>query len=465
MSLRGIIAKGESVRLLPQIAAALLAAAPVPALAQTLGQTVPEAALLRPADTAAQETAALAEAEPSGAIPAPAPEIAPAAPDPRAVLPKTGEPASADPAADAAADPAPATGEPLPAEAAGLLPADAASAAATPADAAPLDADAPLPPGILPPDAASDTPAATPTDAATGTPETAAAQPPAEPADAPLATGPQLPAPDTKSRRCTIDRRSCIEVETYVADVCTTIERASAENRLDPNFLARLLWKESLFEPEAVSPVGALGIAQFMPETARIRKLDDPLNPAKAIHASADYLRYLIDGFGNMGLAAVAYNGGERRALNFYNGGTVLPYETQDYVEAITGHNAWKWRDEPPAEVDLRLDKQASFRDACIKLAGNRSLKEFGTKARSWPWGVILASHPQQSGAQKQVSQLNRQLRPILGGKRVSYVRKSLTGSGRKVYTAQVGYSSRAQANAFCTQLRAVGGRCIVLKN
>ncbi|WP_052513230.1 lytic transglycosylase domain-containing protein [Paracoccus sanguinis] len=276
--------------------------------------------------------------------------------------------------------------------------------------------------------------------------------------------GPHQPA-DPRTERCTADRRSCIKVASYVSDVCTVIERAATENRLDPNFLARLLWKESMFEPEAVSPVGAQGIAQFMPETARIRRLDDPFNPAKAIHASADYLRYLIDGFGNMGLAAVAYNGGEARALRFYNGGQVLPYETQDYVEAITGHNAWKWRDEPPGTLDLRLDKERPFREACIKLAGNRSLKEFTTKQRAWPWGVILASHPKQSGAQSQVSRLNRQLRPILGGKRVSYVRKTMTGSGRKVYTAQIGYSSRGEANAFCNQFRALGGRCIVLKN
>ena len=144
-----------------------------------------------------------------------------------------------------------------------------------------------------------------------------------------------LPAPRlTENRRCTDDGRSCIEAATYVADVCTTIERAAADNRLDPNFLARLLWKESLFEPDAVSPVGALGIAQFMPETARIRKLDDPFNPAKAIHASATYLAYLADGFGNIGLAAVAYNGGEGRAMRFFNGSQVLPYETLDVLKA-----------------------------------------------------------------------------------------------------------------------------------
>ena len=53
----------------------------------------------------------------------------------------------------------------------------------------------------------------------------------------------------------------------------------------------------------------------------------------------------------------------------------------------------------------------------------------------------------------------------LKGGKRVSYVRKTLGGSGRRVYTAQIGYSSRGEANAFCSQFRALGGRCIVLKN
>ncbi|MFC0811329.1 transglycosylase SLT domain-containing protein [Paracoccus panacisoli] len=392
-----------------------------------------------------------------------------AAPTPGAAAPTPAEEAAAPTPAEEAPTPAasPDTTAPAPqAEVspdAGLPPEDAAAGAApapAPATAAAPATDAPAP--------ATDTnPPAT---AAANAPARAADPAPEAPADPtasappPAMAGPHQPA-DTRTERCTADRRSCIKVASYVSDVCTVIERAATENRLDPNFLARLLWKESMFEPEAVSPVGAQGIAQFMPETARIRRLDDPFNPAKAIHASADYLRYLIDGFGNMGLAAVAYNGGEGRALRFYNGGQVLPYETQDYVEAITGHNAWKWRDEPPGTLDLRLDKDRPFREACIKLAGNRSLKEFTTKQRAWPWGVILASHPKQSGAQSQVSRLNRQLRPILGGKRVSYVRKTMTGSGRKVYTAQIGYSSRGEANAFCNQFRALGGRCIVLKN
>lgn len=283
-----------------------------------------------------------------------------------------------------------------------------------------------------------------------------------EAVDARAGRAPVTPPP---TQRCTDDGSYCIAVETYVADVCTTIERAASTNGLDPHFLARLLWKESLFEPAALSPVGAQGIAQFMPETARIVGLDDPFNPAKAIVAAAAYLRRLSDGFGNLGLAAIAYNGGENRAARFIGGGTTLPYETQDYVEAITGHDAWKWRDNPPPVADFRLQGDAPFRDACITLAGNRTLKEFRTPDRAWPWGVILASHPQQSGAAKQVNALNRKLRPILGGKRVAYVRKKISGMPKAVYTAQIGYENKAQANAFCLRLKQLGGRCIVLRN
>ncbi|MRX50896.1 transglycosylase SLT domain-containing protein [Paracoccus sp. S-4012] len=278
---------------------------------------------------------------------------------------------------------------------------------------------------------------------------------------------PQPPAADSPDRRCTADGSLCIAAATYVADVCGAIEAQASENALDPHFLARLLWKESLFEPSAVSPAGAQGIAQFMPGTARIVGLDDPFNPAKAITHSARYLRKLTEVFGNIGLAAVAYNGGERRAATFLGGGTVLPWETHDYVEAITGHNAWKWRDDPPeiATLDLRLKGETPFLDACIELAGNRTLKEFRAPESASPWGVILASHPRQSGASAQAERLNRALRPVIGDMRVAHVRKRMPGQRRAVYTAQIGFDSRAEANRMCVRLRAAGATCIVLRN
>ncbi len=268
--------------------------------------------------------------------------------------------------------------------------------------------------------------------------------------------------------RCTDDGRDCVARASYAADVCKLIERTASENRLDPSFLARLLWKESRFEPSAVSPAGALGIAQFMPGTADLYWLDDPFNPAQAIRKAAWYLGQLRDRFGNIGLAAVAYNGGENRAARFVAQSTTLPYETVDYVESITGFSAHRWRDNPPPAGDLRLalDPDQPFRPACERMAGDRTLREFTTQPPAMPWGVIVASHPSQAGAAQQVARLNRTLRPILDdGARVGYVRKRMNGMPRSVFTAQVGYNTRTEAARFCTRFQRLGGRCLVLKN
>ncbi|WP_410218076.1 lytic transglycosylase domain-containing protein [Paracoccus sp. (in: a-proteobacteria)] len=271
--------------------------------------------------------------------------------------------------------------------------------------------------------------------------------------------------PDT---RCTDDGRDCVAKDSYVPDVCKLIERNASEQGLDPAFLARLLWKESRFEPSAVSPAGALGIAQFMPGTAELYWLDDPFNPALAIRKAAWYLSQLSQRFGNIGLAAVAYNGGENRAARFIAQQTTLPFETVDYVEAITGFSAHRWRDSPPAPADLKLalTPDMAFRPACEKMAGDRNLREFTTQPPAMPWGVIVASHPSQAGAAQQVARLNRTLRPILDdGARVGYVRKRINGMPRAVYTAQVGYRSRTEAATFCARFQRLGGRCIVLRN
>ena len=156
---------------------------------------------------------------------------------------------------------------------------------------------------------------------------------------------------------CTPDRAHCVAESTYIPDVCRLIEAAARESGLDRDFFARLLWKESLFDAAAVSPAGAQGIAQFMPETAKLRGLGDAFNPAEALVASARYLSELSRDLGNIGLAAVAYNGGEARAARFIAAEAGLPLETRAYVRAITGHSAETWRDAPPASVDLALDK------------------------------------------------------------------------------------------------------------
>jgi len=103
--------------------------------------------------------------------------------------------------------------------------------------------------------------------------------------------------------------------------------------------------QESGFNQNAVSPVGAQGVAQFMPQTAARMRLSDPFDPLQAVHASAQLLRNLLEQFGNkLGLAAAAYNAGPKRVQDWLSKRGKLPQETRDYVQRITGRNAEEWK-------------------------------------------------------------------------------------------------------------------------
>lgn len=267
------------------------------------------------------------------------------------------------------------------------------------------------------------------------------------------------------SRRCTADGTACIRRATYIPDVCRMLETAARANALDPHFLARLIWKESLFDASAISPAGAQGIAQFMPGTAALRGLRDPFNPAEALHASAEYLAEMRQSYGNIGLAAIAYNGGEARAERFIAKAGGLPAETRAYVQAITGHGAEVWRDAPPEAVDLALAPERAFQPACIALAANRRLRAFSTAPPVLPWGVIVASHRDRAGAERQAGRLRNRHATVLGDETVTYTHSRVPGMPRRLYMAQIGRTSRAEADALCNRLRRTGGDCMVLRN
>ena len=125
--------------------------------------------------------------------------------------------------------------------------------------------------------------------------------------------------------------------------VCQTIADAAAANGLPASFLARLLWIESGFRSSVVSPAGAIGVAQFMPQTAIERGLSDPRDPLQAIYHAASLLIDLDRQFGNLGLAAAAYNAGAARVTKWLQGQSGLPLETEVYVRAITGRRAEDW--------------------------------------------------------------------------------------------------------------------------
>src|ERR1044072_5108635 len=102
----------------------------------------------------------------------------------------------------------------------------------------------------------------------------------------------------------------------------------AAGNDLPLRFLTTLSWQESRFDHEAISPVGAMGIAQFMPDTAEGMGLGDAFDGREALPASGKLLRTLTERFGNLGLAAAAYNAGPKRVSDWLAQRSGLPRET-----------------------------------------------------------------------------------------------------------------------------------------
>jgi soluble lytic murein transglycosylase-like protein len=112
------------------------------------------------------------------------------------------------------------------------------------------------------------------------------------------------------------------------------IEEASQQFGVDPKLIQAVIHVESNFDPQAISPKGAQGLMQLMPQTARELQVFDPFSPRDNIVGGARYLRYLLDLFNqDVSLALAAYNAGPEK-VNLYHG--VPPYlETQTYVQKV----------------------------------------------------------------------------------------------------------------------------------
>lgn len=268
------------------------------------------------------------------------------------------------------------------------------------------------------------------------------------------ATPPPLPQTET-------DRKS------FAEEVCGEIEIRAAEHGLPQSFIARLIWKESLFDPGAVSPKGAQGIAQFMPGTAKRRGLADPFDVKQALAASTAYLAELRSGFGNLGLAAAAYNAGEDRVRKWLAGTGGLPYETQDYVYSITGHGHDEWKAENASFDIPALGKDGNFTDQCRSLVMRElSPEAVEVKQANWkPWGVVITAGFSQARA-LQAFRVIRNRFDIIKDEDPLVVRKLNRSMGRrKMVRVMIGRDSRAEAQKLCRAFTARGGICLVAKN
>ncbi len=260
------------------------------------------------------------------------------------------------------------------------------------------------------------------------------------------------------------------------AVVCQTLQSAALANDLPRGFFARLIWQESRFDAQAVSPAGAQGVAQFMPGTAAWVKLANPFDATEAINKSAEFLRNLRTQFGNWGLAAAAYNAGPKRVQDWLTGRRSLPEETQAYVRIVTGHAAIEWSAARSTEFDLALPMDLPCPEIA-KLYTNRQGKlpttENGHDITQEPsvsvppkpaWGVQLLGNNSQFAALASYFQLQKTYNGVLGSLQPLVIR-TLVGRNSYWYRVRIGANSRNDAEKLCSSLRAVGGSCLVQPN
>jgi hypothetical protein len=261
----------------------------------------------------------------------------------------------------------------------------------------------------------------------------------------------------------------CIRAQHFVYDTCTAIEVFSERHGLNTGFFARLIWQESRFDPNALSPANARGIAQFIPSTAVLRGLKDPYNPADALEHSAQYLAEMVTRYGNEGLAAIGYNGGERRAEGFLEG-KGLARETVNYVPIITGLSAEQWRDSPPEDHDFSLSPGKPFRAACSEMARNRRLTPIKRATPPpptvKPWGVQLAFGISEKAAQDKTRRQTGSCRSLISGEKLDLIYVKNRVSGRKgYYFARIGRNSLDGAKKLCDSLKRQRCSCLVVQN
>lgn len=249
--------------------------------------------------------------------------------------------------------------------------------------------------------------------------------------------------------------------------VCRLIERAAGANGLPIGFFTRIIWRESSFRAGVVSPAGAQGIAQFMPGTAAARGLADPFDPEQAIPKSAHLLADLKHRFGNLGLAAAAYNAGAQRVADWLSGHGGLPRETRNYVQFVTARAAEDWQgsgSSNPAAAAVATDD--GDETSCLKLTAQlRRSGNAPVEASIWaPWGVQLAGNFSKGLALAAFHRAVSRYAGVIGDAKPMIIGRVLRSRGtRPFYQIRLPEATRDAAAAVCHRIQAAGGACIAM--
>jgi hypothetical protein len=258
--------------------------------------------------------------------------------------------------------------------------------------------------------------------------------------------------------------------------MCLMIESAARANGLPLEFFARVIWQESRFQSDAVGPVTrsgqrAQGIAQFMPGTASERRLLDPFDPVQALPKSAEFLSELRSQFGNLGLAAAAYNAGPRRVQEWLAGTGPMPQETRNYVVAITGSSVEDWASAAKTSKPPERAPNTSCRQlmAMLRRAPNpfvTQLEQHVQLAAAKLWGVQLAAGFDRNKALAMYARAMKRLSAVIGDQDPSLLSSVMRTRGSHLfYQVRIGADTRPAADDLCNRIRRAGGACFVLRN
>jgi hypothetical protein len=259
--------------------------------------------------------------------------------------------------------------------------------------------------------------------------------------------------------------------------ICLLVESAAQAHGLPFEFFARLIWQESRFQPNAVGPMTrngqrAQGIAQFMPGTASERGLFDPFDPVSALPKSAEFLEELHATFGNLGLAAAAYNAGPRRVRDWLDGHGGLPAETRNYVMKVTGRSAEEWAaDSRSGGGDKGPVPRTSCRELMALLHTEPSpfiseLERRVAQGGARPWGVELSAGFSREHVLGVYAMLEKTYRDLLANRDPLIIAGTLRSRGTQTfYQVRVGADTRQGAMDLCAALHKVGAACLVLRN
>jgi hypothetical protein len=235
--------------------------------------------------------------------------------------------------------------------------------------------------------------------------------------------------------------------------ICSALAAAAAQNDLPTDFFTRLIWQESRFDPAAVSRAGARGVAQFMPATANWRGLSNPFDPLEAIAESAKLLRDLRREFGNLGLAAAAYNAGSGRVRDWLAGRRALPAETRAYVRIVTGYSPEQWVGASAGMGEMHSENPVP----CREIAGFVA-RILPPASKPTPvWGVELVGGPTDETALAAYRRLEQRYASILGGRQTYIVHHGLGRGSMGWAHVHVGADDRPSAAKLCADLRGAG--------